>query len=251
MAMKHLGRTLDIHTGGEDNIFPHHECEIAQSEALTGEPFVRYWMHTKFLQVDGGKMSKSLGNVYTLDDVRAKGFEDRALRFTLIRGHYRQPLNFTWDVMAESRAAIESLDDLVVRLRRAAGGQGAAPSADDGLELVEEARQHFDEALDDDLNTPQAIATLHVLRRHVLEERLGSMAAAAGLQFALRANRVLGVIETEERSLDDEVEALIAERQAARAARDFATSDRIRDDLLARGLVLEDTPAGVVWRRKA
>jgi cysteinyl-tRNA synthetase len=251
MAMKHLGRTLDIHTGGEDNIFPHHECEIAQSEALTGEPFVRYWMHTKFLQVDGGKMSKSLGNVYTLDDVRAKGFEDRALRFTLIRGHYRQPLNFTWDVMAESRAAIESLDDLVVRLRRAAGGQGAAPSADDGLELVEEARQHFDEALDDDLNTPQAIATLHVLRRHVLEERLGSMAAAAGLQFALRANRVLGVIETEERSLDDEVEALIAERQAARAARDFATSDRIRDDLLARGIVLEDTPAGVVWRRKA
>jgi cysteinyl-tRNA synthetase len=251
MAMKHLGRTLDIHTGGEDNIFPHHECEIAQSEALTGEPFVRFWMHTKFLQVDGGKMSKSLGNVYTLDDVRAKGFEDRALRFTLIRGHYRQPLNFTWDVMAESRAAIESLDDLVVRLRRAAGGQGAAPSADDGLELVEEARQHFDEALDDDLNTPQAIATLNVLRRHVLEERLGSMAAAAGLQFALRANRVLGVIETEERSLDDEVEALIAERQAARAARDFATSDRIRDDLLARGIVLEDTPAGVVWRRKA
>ena len=250
MAMGLLGETLDIHTGGEDNIFPHHECEIAQSEALTGKPFVRYWMHTKFLQVDGGKMSKSLGNVYSIDDIVEKGFTPRALRYTLIRGHYRQPLNFTWDIMQEATAALENFDDLALRLRRAAGGQGAAPSADDGLDLVEEVVGAFEDAMNDDLNTPQAISQLNVLRRHVLEERLGQSAAAAGLQFVERANAVLGVIETEEQTIDDDIEALIAERQEARKSKDFARSDEIRDQLLAQGIVLEDTPAGVVWRRK-
>jgi cysteinyl-tRNA synthetase len=125
MAMKHLGERIDVHTGGEDNIFPHHECEIAQSEAFTGKPFANYWIHAKFLQVDGGKMSKSLGNVYNLDDVLEKGFSPRALRFCLIRGHYRQPLNFTWDILKESAAALENLDDLAARLRRTAGFGGS------------------------------------------------------------------------------------------------------------------------------
>jgi cysteinyl-tRNA synthetase len=250
MAMKHLGEQIDIHTGGEDNIFPHHECEIAQSEAFTGRTFSTYWMHAKFLQVDGGKMSKSLGNVYNLDDVKSRGFAPRALRLCLIRGHYRQPLNFTWEILKESAAQLESLDDLAVRLRRAARGQGAAPSADDGLEEVSDAKDAFEAALDDDLNMPAAVGALFKLRSHALEEKLGASAAAQALRFLERANGVLGVIRTEEETLDAEVEKLIDARQAARKAKDFRESDRIRDLLLARGIVLEDTPKGVVWRRK-
>jgi cysteinyl-tRNA synthetase len=250
MSMKHLGEQIDIHTGGEDNIFPHHECEIAQSEATPGRPFATTWMHSKFLQVDGGKMSKSLGNVYSLDDVVAKGFAPRQLRFCLIRGHYRQPLNFTWDILKESAAALENLDDLALRLRRAAGGQGAAPSADDGLEEVADAKEGFERALDDDLNMPAALGELFKLRTHALEERLGVSAAAQALRFLEKANGVLNVIRLEEESLEDEVQKLIDARQAARKAKDFKESDRIRDLLLARGIVLEDTPKGVVWRKK-
>ncbi|MBL8857693.1 MAG: cysteine--tRNA ligase [Planctomycetes bacterium] len=252
MARKHLGDKIDIHTGGEDNIFPHHESEIAQSECFTGQPFATFWMHTKFLQVDGGKMSKSLGNVYSIDDIRAKGFEPRHLRFCLLRGHYRQPLNFTWPILAESKAALENLDDLAARLRRAQGGQGAAASADDGLEEVADAMDEFRAAMDDDLNTPRAIAALMKLRTHAIEERLGSMAAAQGLKFLENtANKVLGCIRVAEETLDDEIESAIAARQDARKRRDFKESDRIRDELLAQGIVLEDTPKGVIWKRKS
>ena len=250
MAMKHLGDQIDIHTGGEDNIFPHHECEIAQSEAFTGKAFAGLWMHSKFLQVDGGKMSKSLGNVYSLDDVKRKGFGVRALRFCLIRGHYRQPLNFTWDIMKEATSALENLDDLVARLRRAAGGHGAAPSSDDGLETVADVREEFEAGMDDDLNVPRAIGALFKLRTAALEERLGASAASQALQFVGKANTVLGVIQLEEASLDGDVESRIAAREAARKRKDFAESDKIRDELLAQGIVLEDTPKGVVWKRK-
>ncbi|MCE9594627.1 MAG: cysteine--tRNA ligase [Planctomycetes bacterium] len=251
MARKHLGDRIDIHTGGEDNIFPHHECEIAQSEGFTGVPFATYWMHAKFLQVDGGKMSKSLGNVYSLDDVQAKGFSARALRFALIRGHYRQPLNFTWDIMRESTSALEGLDDMVVRLRRALHGEGASPSADDGLESFADVKAEFEAAMDDDLNTPRALAALFKLRTHVLEGRLGISAAAVALQFVeRRANSVLGCIQTEAATIDAEIETLIEQRQAARKAKDFKESDRIRDELLARGIVLEDGQSGVTWKRK-
>jgi len=251
MSRKHLGDQLDIHTGGEDNIFPHHECEIAQSESFTGRPFASYWMHSKFLQVDGGKMSKSLGNVYSLDEVRAKGFQPRQLRYCLIRGHYRAPLNFTWEIMQESAAALANLDDLVVRLRKAARGEGASASADDGLEAVEEAKAEFEAALNDDLNTPRALAELYKLRTLALEQRLGQSAAAAALQFVKKANEVFGVMQTEEELLGADIQKLIDARQEARKTKDFKESDRIRDYLLGQGIVLEDTAQGVSWKKKS
>ncbi len=252
MSRRHLGDRIDIHTGGEDNIFPHHECEIAQTEAFTGEPFATYWMHTKFLQVDGGKMSKRLGNCYSLDDVRAKGFTIRALRFCLIRGHYRTPLNFTWDILREATSVLENLDDLVARLRRIQGGQAGAPSADAGIEEVGDAMAEFRAGMDDDLNVPRAVAALMKLRSLALDEQLGSMAAAQALQFVVHtANKTLGCIQVEESSLGSEVENKIRERLAARKAKDWKRGDVLRDELVAMGITLEDTAKGVLWKHKA
>jgi cysteinyl-tRNA synthetase len=250
MAIELLGESIDIHTGGEDNIFPHHECEIAQSESWTGKPFAAYWMHTKFLQVDGGKMSKSLGNIHTLDDVLERGFTARQLRFALMRGHYRQPLNFTWDAMVDARSALENLDDTVQRLREVAGGSASDLAADLGSDLIADARRTFQEGLDDDLNVPRALPGLFALRPALLENRLGTDAAREGLLFLEMANEVLGVLDLKESTIDEEVEAMIAARQKAREDRDFTEADRIRDELDACGIVLEDGADGVRWRRR-
>ncbi|MBI5432282.1 MAG: cysteine--tRNA ligase [Planctomycetes bacterium] len=250
MARRHLGDRLDIHTGGEDNIFPHHECEIAQSESFTGQPFASFWMHSKFLQVDGGKMSKSLGNVYTLDDIAAKGYTPRQLRFALIRGHYRAPLNFTWEAMKDAASSLENLDDLVARLRRVSKAEGAAADANAGSELVEDARAEFEKHLNDDLNVAPALASLFGLRAHALNGAFGVEAAGRALSFLTRANDVLGVIEIDEQLLDAKVDALIQERQLARKSKDFLRADEIRKLLESQGIVLEDSPKGVIWRRK-
>ncbi len=247
MARKHLGDELDLHTGGEDNIFPHHECEIAQTEAFTGKPFARYWMHAKFLQVDGGKMAKSLGNVYTLDDVRARGHSLRALRFCLIRGHYRQPLNFTWKILEESAAALAKLDDLALRLRRAARGERESTPAE--RTAIADLRSKFEDALNDDLAVPQALAALFEYRAVVERDGVGCETAVDALAFLEQVHGVLGVLELSEQVLDADVDALIEARKAARAARDWAEADRIRDELVRKGIALEDTPTGVVWRR--
>jgi len=263
MARKHLGDQLDIHTGGEDNIFPHHECEIAQSESFTGDRFARYWMHAKFLQVDGGKMGKSLGNAYTIDEVLERGFEARHLRFALLRGHYRQPLNFTWAVMGEAKAFLENLDRMVEDLERVvAAGDGASDSGavedvgssasvDTGA-AVQTAREEFEAALDDDLSVPRALAAIATLRNQFVQSPFTGAAASAALELLRDFDRAFAVLRAPSAAADDDdaaIEALIAARRQARADKDWAESDRIRDELLDQGITLEDTPDGTIWRR--
>lgn len=246
MARKHLGDQVDIHTGGEDNVFPHHECEIAQSEAFNGKQFARYWAHAKFLQVDGGKMSKSLGNVYVLDDITERGFEPRVLRYTLLRGHYRQPLNFTWGILEESRAAIENWDRLAQDLGRLSDDASAATR---GEEHVASARTEFEAGMDDDLMIPRALGAMGTLRGAVGRGEVTGDAAREALELLRGVDTILGVIRFEEGSLDDSIQLRIDARGQARADKDWAESDRIRDELLAEGIALEDGPDGVVWRR--
>jgi cysteinyl-tRNA synthetase len=250
MARKHLGDEIDIHTGGEDNVFPHHECEIAQSEAFTGRPFARYWMHAKFLQVDGGKMSKSLGNVWNLDDVEARGFSPRALRFALVRGHYRGPLNFTWGILEEAKSALEKLDELCAGVRAAARGERAAPDPEAGSAEVAAARRRFEQGMNDDLNTPQALAALFELRSALLESGCGRAAAEQALEFLRFAHEALGVLQLSEAPLDARMQQLIAARAEARGRKDWAASDRIRAEIAALGVVIQDTPNGTVWRKR-
>ncbi len=246
MSQKYLGNTLDIHTGGEDNIFPHHECEIAQSEGATGEPFVRFWLHTRFLQVEGKKMSKSLGNFFTLKDLLEKGLDPMAIRYALLSSHYRQSINFTFEGVEASATAIKRLRDFVANMEQAAGdGENA-----DVATLVENAEKDFETAMDDDLNIAGALARLFDFVREAnkldVSKADGAKCAAAVRKF----DTILGVLPAaQEHVLDDDIQKLVDERQAARKNKDFARSDEIRDELLAQGIVLEDTPDGVRWKR--
>ncbi len=250
MAKALLGDQIDIHTGGEDNVFPHHECEIAQSACANGVPLANVWMHAKFLQVDGGKMSKSLGNVYTLPDVEGRGFEARHLRFALLRGHYRTQINFTWAIMDEIRARLENLDEVAVLLHRLLDGGAAAADAEAGRDVLAKTISGFEEGMNDDLNAPVALAALEGLRKPLLEGQVGEAVAQDALAFYRRANEVFGFIEVDKQTADGEVEALIAARNAAKEAKDWSAADAARDALTAMGIELQDTPNGVVWRRK-
>ncbi len=251
MSMKYLGETFDIHTGGVDNIFPHHENEIVQSEAATGKTFVRYWMHAAHLIVDGEKMSKSRGNIYTLRDLWAKGYDPRSIRYLLLSVHYRKPLNFTLEALVQSQAALSRLDDLVLRLQR----QQAPPGSDAGFRArVAAARAGLVEALDADLNTAGALGHLFDLVRETHSALDGGRAGREDLEAAGEVlgvfGRVFGIRLGERGILDQEIEDLIRRRTEARARKDYAEADRVRSDLQERGIILEDTPQGVVWKRK-
>ena len=247
MSSKYLGNRFDIHCGGEDNIFPHHESEIAQSEGATGEMWVKYWMHSRFLLVDGKKMSKSLGNFYTLRDLRERGHDPLSVRYALMSTHYRQPLNFTLEGLEASRQAVRRLRDFRASLERARG-EGGTPEAGDA---VDAARKGFEDNLADDLNISGALAALFDMVHELNRLELTRTDADMALGFLDRVDTVLGVIHEPEgaANLDGEIEQRIQEREAARKAREFAAADRIRDELAAQGILLEDSPDGVRWKR--
>jgi cysteinyl-tRNA synthetase len=254
MAMKYLGETLDIHTGGIDLTFPHHENEIAQSEGLTGKPFARFWLHAEHLMVESQKMAKSLGNFYTLRDLLAQGFQPEAIRYLLVSVPYRKKLNFTFDGLRAAATSLERLRNYLLRLQTSSFPQGVSHPA---LETTAIAAAAFDQALDDDLNTAEALGVIFEFVRQTNtlmdsgEFRIGNVAPAAALLAHFDA--VFDVLRTEVSMgaiSDAEVESLIAERAAARKARNFKRSDGIRDELSEKGIVLEDTKEGVRWKRK-
>lgn len=266
MAMKYLGETIDIHTGGIDLAFPHHENEIAQSEAATGKQFVRYWLHAEHLLVEGEKMSKSLGNFYTLRDLFGKGYKPSALRFALASVPYRRQLNFTFDGLQQAASSVERLRNFAARLKneKFLAGKNVAIA-----ERIAKAASDFDGGLSDDLNTAVALAAMFDFVREANiamdkgEFRQGEVKATQ--EFLATFDKVFAVLEdndaekltalgyeTSSAGTDDaEIEKLVAEREAARKKRDFATADRIRKELSERGILLEDTKDGSVrWKRK-
>jgi cysteinyl-tRNA synthetase len=254
MAMALLGESFDIHCGGVDNIFPHHENEIAQSEGATGKPFVRYWLHAEHLVVEGEKMAKSLGNFYTLRDLVEKGHDPAVIRYLLISVPYRQKLNFTEDGLHAAQQAIDRIENTLRRLDNTpdvAEGSGMSSKA------VEAFRAGFREALGDDLNTARALASLHTLLRQVntaLDEDGISQSVREALATAFdEADGVLNVFPARAGDGEDdtEIQRLVDERTAARAAKDFGRADEIRDQLTDLGVVVEDTPHGPVWHRKS
>jgi cysteinyl-tRNA synthetase len=259
MSLAELGDTLDIHLGGEDLIFPHHEDEIAQSEGATGRPFVRYWVHVKHLLLEGRKMSKSLGNTTTLRDLVAEGVEPVAIRHLLLSAHYRSELNFTREGLEASGRAVRRLLDFESRLQRT---EGAAGGVDAGLASSSlKALNDFRAALEDDLNTPGALAALFVFVSEVngaLDRTVGPVDSGQldECRAALASmDQVLGLLELgrRDRAVDDDfrlwVEGLLEERQAARRSRDFARADAIRKELSEAGVVVEDSPDGSRWKR--
>jgi len=261
MSMAYLGETFDIHTGGVDNVFPHHENEIAQSESATGEPFVHYWLHAEHLIVEGEKMSKSLGNQFTLSELQERGVSVRALRYLFLSVHYRQKLNFTFDSLEAAGRALSRVDEMRFRVESSGEGKDGESAVQAAAERLAE---DFRAALADDLNMSKALAALFAFVKEVnkaVEEGLvpGDKERVAGA--LAEADRVLGVLDpgewTEdgagggaEAEGDEEIEELIRRREEARAGRDFAEADRLRDELTARGIVLEDTPQGTRWKRK-
>jgi cysteinyl-tRNA synthetase len=253
MAMKQLGETLDIHCGGVDNIFPHHENEIAQSEAVTSKPFARFWVHGEHLLIENEKMAKSKGNFYTLRDLFEKGCSAQAIRYLLLSVQYRKQLNFTMAGLEQAQRSLDRIKEFLFRLQTA---KLAAGSTSEVTQAVAVAKSQFEAGLDDDLNTAQALAAVFDLIRAcniaLDKEQLRSEDRTAILAWFDVVDARLAVIPVTEElsSKDDEIEALITQRNDARRNRNFGESDRIRRELVDRGILIEDTRDGTKWRRK-
>lgn len=255
MSKKYLGEEIDIHAGGEDLVFPHHENEIAQSECCNGKPFAKYWLHNAFLNIDNRKMSKSLGNFFTVREISEK-YDLQVLRFFMLSAHYRSPLNFSADLMEAAKNGLERICNSVDNLKHCvacAKTEALTEQEQEALAEVAALAAKFDEAMDDDFNTADAISVVFELVRFAntkTDENSSKAFVQQILDKLLELGDILGLIfEKKEEILDDEIEQLIAERQAARKARDFQRADEIRSMLLEKGIVLEDTREGVKWKR--
>ena len=255
MSKKYLGEEIDIHAGGEDLVFPHHENEIAQSECCNGVPFAKYWMHNAFLNIDNRKMSKSLGNFRTVREIGEK-YDLQVLRFFMLNAHYRSPINFSADLMEASRNALERITEAAARLRDRKAAAAAQEAAEEERKLMQEEEAFvtkFEEAMDDDFNTADALAAVFELVKFAntnVQEGSSAEFAAYTLEVMTKLCDVLGLtLEKKEEILDEEIENLIAERQNARKAKDFARADEIRGLLLEKGIELKDTREGVKWKR--
>lgn len=255
MSKKYLGDEIDIHAGGEDLIFPHHENEIAQSEAANGKEFAKYWMHNGFLNIDNKKMSKSLGNFFTVRDISEK-YDLQVLRFFMLSAHYRSPLNFSADLMEAAKNGLERIVTSVTNLNYLLENAKSEAMTQEEGNLAEEAKEYiakFDEAMDDDFNTADAISAIFELVKfantHVTEAASKEFIQAIKDEIILLSDICGLIVEKKEEILDTEIEALIQERQEARKAKNFARADEIRDTLLAQGIILEDTREGVKWKR--
>ena len=246
MSMKYLGESFDLHTGGIDNLFPHHENEIAQAEAATGKRFVKYWLHCAHLRVNGEKMSKSLGNFYTLRDLLGMGWTGREIRYVLVSAHYRQPLNFAFDALAAARTALSRIDEFSARMEIAAATSGAQVAQKNTW--TARYLDEFDSAICDDLNTPLALSAVFSLvnegNRLAQNGKLGPADARAALAALARMDEIFAVLARPAAEVPAEVMALVEERQKARAAKNWAESDRIRDAIAALGWVVKDTKEG-------
>lgn len=255
MSKKYLGEEIDIHAGGEDLIFPHHENEIAQSECCNGKIFARYWLHNGFLNIDNRKMSKSLGNFFTVREI-GEQYDLQVLRFFMLSAHYRSPINFSREIMEASKNALERIVTAVSNLKHLGEAAGIMQLTDEEKSLLEEMksfRTKFEEAMDDDLNTADAVSAIFELVKFA-NTNAGEKSSKEFVETVkteiIRLSDILGlIVEKEEENLDGEIEKLIEERQAARKARDFKRADEIRDQLLAQGIILEDTREGVKWKR--
>ena len=247
MSMKYLGETFDIHGGGVDLIFPHHQNEIAQAEGATGKMFVKYWVHNEWLLVEGQKMSKSLGNFYTLRDILDKGYHPLAVRYLLMSTHYRQQLNFTFKGLEAARNSLQRIWDFMKKLDEVTG-KGDAKLVD---KLISKAKKDFDASLDDDLEISKALAAVFdfIKEINIAMDKLNKDDAAKIKEFMAGLDKVLGFIVVKEEKISEDIQKLVDEREAARKAKDFKKADEIRDKLKEQGIVLEDTPQGVRWKK--
>ena len=255
MSKKYLGEQIDIHAGGEDLVFPHHENEIAQSEAANGKEFSKYWMHNAFLNIDNRKMSKSLGNFFTVREISEK-YDLQVLRFFMLSAHYRSPLNFSAELMEASKNGLERIVTAVANLKHLLGTATVEALKEDekaSLEKVNEFVAGFEAAMEDDFNTADAISSVFELVKFANTTANGESSKEylqSLYDLIVKLTDVLGlIVEKEEELLAEDIEALIAERQAARKAKNFQRADEIRNELLEKGIILEDTREGVKWRR--
>ncbi|TAL53456.1 MAG: cysteine--tRNA ligase [Nanoarchaeota archaeon] len=249
MSMKYLGETFDIHSGGIDLVFPHHQNEVAQSEAFSGKHFVNYWLHNEHLIVEGKKMSKSLGNFFTLRDLLKKKASPMAVRYLLLSVHYRQQLNFTFESLNAAANAVEKLDDFYSRMIDIAG-KNIGLASDDVSSLIDKSKQDFEKALDDDLNISEALAAIFEFMGKVnSKESLSSIDAKEIISFMDSINSVIGIISYVKDELEPELMELINKREHARKVKDFALADKYRKELLSRGIQIDDAKDGFRWKR--